>query len=139
MSSPINRTSLWILLWTLAVFPVAHADTLHVNCDLHQKIQKAINNLQQNAPLGPNTIVVSGSCQENIIIQSMDNLTLTTTNGASISDNSGGTLDVIAVIDSRRVSINGFTINGGANGVRCAKYSLCRFSGNTIQGSSGAG
>jgi len=139
----IKRRSFWLFLWTIAVFPiVAHAGTLYVNCGGHKgltQIQKAINLLQQAQTSGSNTILVSGSCKENITIQSLDNLTLTAQNGASITDASNGALDVIDVIDSRRVSINGFTINGGANGVVCNNYSLCRFSANTIQNSVGTG
>src|SRR5262249_14822579 len=103
------------------------------------QIQKAVNLLRQTETSGSNTILVSGSCKENITIQSLDNLTLTAQSGASITDASNGTLDVIDVIDSRRVSINGFTISGGANGVACFDASLCRFSGNTVQGSANYG
>lgn len=114
-----KKLSSWVFLWTLAVFPVAaQAATLHVNCDANKgltRIQEAINILQQTTSGGPNTIVVTGSCKENV------------------------SLDVIEVADSRRVSINGFTINGGANGVVCFDASLCRFSGNTVQGSANYG
>jgi hypothetical protein len=104
-----------------------------MNCASKRAIQRAIDILQQGGSEGPNTVLVSGSCKENITIQSMDNLTLTAQNGASITDPSHGNLDVIDIVDSRRVSINGFTINGGAVGVRCGNYSLCRFNSNTIQ------
>ena len=136
----LKRTAhFWVLMGTLAVSPIgANAGTLHVNCDSKKgltQIQKAVNLLHQAESGGTNTVLVSGSCKENITIQSMDNLTLTAQNGASITDPSGGTLDVIDVFDSRRVSLNGFVINGGANGVVCADSNLCRFSGNTVQGS----
>jgi len=131
-----------VLCAVIALPVLAHAGTLYVNCGAHKgltQIQKAINLLQQTEISTANTIAVSGSCQENITIQSMDNLTLTAQNGASITDASNGTLDVMDIIDSRRVSINGFTIDGGANGVVCTNYSLCRFTANTIQNSAGAG
>jgi hypothetical protein len=132
-----------LLIWALAFFPLAaHAGTLHVNCDSKKgltRIQRAIEILQQGGSEGSNTILVSGSCRENITIQSTDNLTLTAQNGASITDSSNGNLDVIDIVDSRRVSINGFTINGGAVGILCGGYSLCRFSANTIQNSPGFG
>jgi hypothetical protein len=143
MRTLIQKTYLLVLLWTLAGFPsVVHAGTLHVNCDGTRgltRIQNAINILQRGGSEGPNTILVSGSCKENVTIQNMDNLTLTAENGASVTDPSNGNLDVIDIFDSRRVSINSFTINGGANGVVCADASLCRFSGNTVQGSPGYG
>jgi hypothetical protein len=121
---------------------VAQASTLRVNCDASKgltHIQQAIKFFQQTEHPGANTILVFGRCKENIVIQSMDNLTLTAQNGASITDASNGTLDVMDVIDSRRVSVNGFTINGGANGVACFDASLCRFSGNTVQASANYG
>ena len=143
MHSPTRKVYVKSILCALVAFPVlAHAGTLYVNCGAHKgltQIQKAVNLLQQSAISGANTIVVSGSCQENITIQSMDNLTLTAQNRASITDASGGSLDVIDIFDSHRVSLNGFSINGGANGVVCADASLCRFSGNTVQASSGYG
>src|ERR1700741_3898646 len=110
----IKRLSFWLFLWTISVLPpVAQAATLHVNCDANKgltRIQKAGNILQQTAPEGPNTIVVTGSCKENITIQSMDNLMLTAQNGASITDPSNASLDVIDIADSHRVSISGLTI-----------------------------
>ena len=131
------------LVYALLRLPVfAHAGTLYVNCDGRKgltQVQKAINLLQQSETSGSNTIMVSGSCKENITIQSMDNLTLTAQNGASITDPSNGSLDVIDIADSRRVSLNGFTINGGANGVVCFDGSLCRLKGNTVQGSANYG
>lgn len=137
MQTQIRKAYFGVLMCTVVVLPlVAHAGTLHVNCDSTQglrRIQKAINILRQAGFEGSNTILVSGSCRENITIQSMDNLTLTAENGASITDPSHGNLDVIDIVDSRRVSVNGFTINGGATGVLCGGYSLCRFSANTIQ------
>ena len=143
MPALTRKTYFVVLIWAVAMFPlVAQAGTLHVNCDGSKgltRIQKAINILQQAGSEGPNTILVSGSCKENITIQSMDNLTLTAQNGASITDPSNGSIDVIDIADSRRVSINGFTINGGASGVVCFDASLCRFSGNTVQGSAGYG
>lgn len=59
--------------------------------------------------------------------------------GASISDPSGGNLDVIDVFDSHDFSLQGFTINGGSTSVFCGDFSVCRFSGNTVQGSAGGG
>ena len=138
MHTLINTTIRWFL-WTVVLLPViTNAETLRVNCDSDKglsRISKAINLLQKSGAGGPNTILVSGSCKENVVIQSMDNLTLTAQNRASISDRSQSNADVIDIADSRRVSISGFTISGGANGVVCAGASLCRFSENTVQGS----
>jgi len=142
MHSLISKLYVKSALLALAFPVLAYAVTLHVNCGGHSgltHIQQAINLLQKTGTSGSGTILVSGSCKENITIQSLDNLTLTAENGASISDNSGGTLDVMDIIDSHRVSINGFAISGGANGVVCTDASVCRLSGNAFRASSGYG
>jgi hypothetical protein len=64
----------------------------------------------------------------------MDRLTLIARKGASITDRSGGTLAVVDIEDSQKVTLQGFTINGGAQGILCDTASLCYLTGNTIQG-----
>jgi hypothetical protein len=139
MKRGMQTTYLWVFVWSSLLFPMAaNAGTLHVNCDSKKgltRISQAISILQHDESQGSRTILVSGTCNENVVIQSLDNLTLTAQGGASINDSSGGNADVVDIGDSRRVSIRGFTINGGANGVVCSGASLCRFNGNTVQGS----
>ncbi len=146
MSIVSIRTSLIAPALVLLMGSVAQASTLWVNCGEKNglnSIATALKLLQSPLAIGPNTINVSGACRENVVIQSIDRLTLTAVNGASVSDASGGTLDVIFIGDSRDVAINGFTINAGAganaNGISCNDYSLCRLSGNVIQGAGNGG
>lgn len=40
-------------------------------------------------------------------------------------------------MDSTRITIQGFTINGGIYGIFCADQSICRLKGNTIEGDVG--
>jgi hypothetical protein len=116
---------------------VAHAATLYVHCESGGGLNsigaalKALGNSEESH--GPSTINVSGACHENVTIQSMDHLTLTAINGASISDISSGALDVVDVNDSSEVTIAGFTINGGNIGIGCGG-SLCRLTNDTVQG-----
>jgi len=117
----------------------AQASNLRVNCDKHESIDKALHVLAISNPQGPNTIAISGSCQANFVIQSMDRLTLITKTGGSITDSSGGSLAVVDIEDSQRVTLQGFTINGGAQGILCSTASLCYLTGNTIQGPGGFG
>jgi hypothetical protein len=84
-------------------------------------------------PEGPNTINVSGSCNENVVIQSFGRLTLNAFDGASINDASGGARFVVDIEDSTDVTLQGFTISGGDVGVFCGDFSVCRFKNNTIQ------
>jgi hypothetical protein len=84
-----------------------------------------------------NTVTVSGSCHENILIQGFDRLTLITTTGATINDASGGQSAVVHIEDSSSVNLEGFTIRGGADGVLCDTASVCSLTGNTVEGSTG--
>jgi hypothetical protein len=124
----------------------AQAATLWVHCGATTgltSISAAVKALQSFESERPNTINVSGACHENVVIQSMDRLTLNAVNGASVSDASGGTLDVISIQDSRDVAINGFRVYAGsgvnANGVVCGDFSTCRLSRNVIQGAGSGG
>jgi len=125
----------------------AQATTLWVNCGGKEgftSIGAALKVLQNHGSEGPATINVSGACHENVVVQSIDRLTLTALNGASVSDASGGTLDVIYIGDSRDVAINGFRVSAtsgpaGTNGISCNDFSICRLSGNVIQGAAGGG
>lgn len=119
---------------------VANAANVNVNCNLPGPFGKINTALKFLNPSGPNTITVTGTCKENLFIQGFDRLTLVASPGAAITDASGGQQwAVIFIKDSRRVSIQGFTISGGNVGVRCEDYSLCRFSGNTITGTAQRG
>ena len=88
-------------------------------------------------PAVQNTITVSGACNENVSLQGFDRLTLITTTGATINDASGGQLPVLDIEDSRRVTVQGFNINGGADGIVCGSASVCYITGNTVQSSAG--
>ena len=117
----------------------AQAANLSVNCDKHESISKVLRLLAKTNPQGPNRVTVSGSCEGNLVIQSMDRLTLITETGASISDRSDGNLAVVDIEDSHSVTVQGFTINGGSGGVLCDTTSVCYLTGNTIQDGAGTG
>ncbi len=115
----------------------ARAANLTVNCDKNKTIHAALGLLAATNPEGPNTITVLGSCKENVVVQRLDRLTLITKTGASISDSSGGTLAVVDIESSQNVTLQGFTINGGVDGVACTTASVCYLTGNTVQSSVG--
>src|SRR5438270_284548 len=108
----------------------AEAANLTVNCDKKQTISETLKVLAVGHPQAPHTLSVVGSCRENILIQSVDHLTLIAKNGASITDSSGGTLAVVDIEDSHSVTLQGFTINGGTAGVSCGTSSICYLTGN---------
>src|SRR5437763_10260346 len=112
----------------------AQAANLSVNCDKHESIRKILHLLATANPQGPNTITVSGSCTGNFVIRSIDRLTLIANKSASITDQSNGSLPVLDIEDSHSVTVQGFTINGGAQGISCSTASVCYLTRNTIQG-----
>lgn len=126
----------FLLVAIVATNQYAQAANFSVNCDKHESISKVLRLLAKTNPLGPNTITVSGSCRGNFVIKSMDRLTLITRNGASITDRSNGSLAVVDIEDSRSVTLQGFTINGGDGGIGilCSTASVCYLTGNSIQG-----
>jgi parallel beta-helix repeat protein len=117
----------------------AEAAHLTVNCDKKETIRESLKLLAVAHPQGPNTLSVVGNCSENILIQSVDRLTLIAKNGASITDSSNGSLAVVDIEDSRSVTLQGFTITGGSPGVSCGSSSVCYLTGNTVQDSAGVG
>jgi hypothetical protein len=127
-----------LLLALLPIFLLgltAQALTFTVDCRLatHLPINAVVAKIAARNPFGPNTITVTGNCHENVVISSLDNLTLQASSlGATITDASSGTLDTVVVVDSGRFALNGFTINGSVN---CANNAVCRLAGNTIQNS----
>src|SRR5882757_9388119 len=128
----------FVLMAIGAASQSVQATNVSVNCDKHESVSKALRLLDNTNPQGPNKITVSGGCNENLVIQSMDRLTLITGNGASITDSSGGSSAVVDVEDSRSVTVQGFIINGGGGGVTCGSASVCYLTGNTIQDGVGA-
>jgi len=134
MRQRARTLALFLLVSIGAASQHAQAVNLSVNCDKHESIRKALRLLATSNPQGPNKITVSGSCKGNFVIQSMDRLTLITKTGASITDDSNGALTVVDIENSQRVTLQGFTIIGGAQAIQCSTASLCYLTGNTIQG-----
>jgi hypothetical protein len=128
-----------LLVASGAASQCAQAANLTVNCDKHESISKVLRLLAKTNPVGPNIVTVSGGCSENLVIRSMDRLTLITKTGASITDGSEGNSVVVDIEDSHSVTVQGFTINGGSGGILCNTTSVCYLTGNTIQDAAGIG
>src|SRR3974390_1661508 len=89
-------------------------NTLYVHCGASSglnSIGAALKALQHSEDSGPSTINVSGACHENVLIQNIDRLTVAGSHGASITDASGDTADVVDIRNSN-VTITGMTIDG---------------------------
>jgi hypothetical protein len=143
MQGLVRNTALaWAAMVLVVVPGTARAATLKVACgqkSTFPTINSALKALSSFSPQGPNTVEVSGSCHENVVIQGFNRLTLIAKPGASINDASGGVAFVVDIEDSTDVSLRDLTVNGGYIGVFCGNFSICRFDGDTIQGASQAG
>jgi len=112
------------------------SSTFKVDCNKNGSINAELAMLTNTSMTRGVTILVSGTCNENVLIQGFDRLNLVTASlGTSINDQSQGTKATVDIEDSQNVTVHGFTINGGAFGVVCGSTSLCYLSGNTIQSS----
>ena len=114
-----------ILLILALILPFsAQAVTFNVNCDKPGPIGKISTYLKLANALDATTIKVSGTCPENIQINSLDRLSLIAMPGATLQDASNGAQPVILITDSRRITVQGFTITGGTTGISCVYKSL---------------
>lgn len=136
-----RQYSSWLpVLVCLVVLSVsALGVNLKVRCGGKSPTNTITGALRLLDPQGPNTLTVSGTCNENVVIQSFDRLTLIALPGASIVDTTNGKGVVLDILDSHRVTVSGFTIVGGLDGIVCDSFSTCYFSNNTVQGSADAG
>ena len=116
----------------------ANAATLYVHCGTNSaptSIGAALQEMKGSNDASTKTIIVTGACSENVLIKDLGRVTIVGISGASITDASNGTRDVIAV-DNSNVTLSGLTINGSANtdGVDCYDGSHCILIGGTVQG-----
>jgi len=119
-----------IVLGLLA--PDVDAADSKVNCNSQGANGKIAAVLSRLDPSATNVVHVSGSCHENLVIQGFNRLSLIAMPGAIVEDASGGTLAVISIADSH-VTLQGFIIRGGSNGVLCQHLSSCFFVGDTVE------
>lgn len=116
----------------------AYAKDVSVDCNDPKKnnsIQAALDKLDKQ---GPHTITVSGACFEFVAIRDFDLLNLVAKPGASINDPTPAAPPpqniVLTINTSRMVLVDGFTINGGFNGIGCFAFASCSLRNNTVQG-----
>lgn len=123
------------VLSALFVVPMS-ARTVTVNCS-ESTISKVLKNLD---PQSSNTIRVLGTCQDSIGIYDFAQLTITGVNaeGKKAVIKGSSTSPVLWIVGSH-VHLTNLTIDGGIYGVMCREFSVCVFSGNTIQNTNGNG
>lgn len=129
-----------------AIFVASAAGAADVSVNCGAKKNNSINAaLAQLAKGGPNTVRVSGTCNEAVAIDGFDRLTLLGNPTATINDptpDQGPDFEdtaVVRVSDSDRVVIQGISVNGGFQGIVCQSFSICRIQDVHVQGALNTG
>jgi hypothetical protein len=123
---------LLIPVMVMAVASPALAGTLKVNCNRGGTITKALENARPG-----DTIRVTGTCKERVTITT-DRLTLDG-QGSAILDGGGGfkagpVFEGVVTIDGARgVTITGFTIQHGPDGITCKRGAACLVRNSILQ------
>ncbi len=117
---------------------IPHPNAIQFNCNnvQHLLLSSFLAGLD---PDEASTIVVSGTCNDNLHINGINRLTLLGAPGATINDASGGNDFVVTATNTLTFDFEGFTINGGGAGFGCLSHSTCLLAGNIIQNSLGTG
>ena len=117
-------------LWILS--SVAEAATIEVDCS-SATLQAAIEKAKPG-----DTLLVSGTCKENLVIhEEVARITLDGQGKATVNgpDASKSTIEV----RGRGITIKGFTVTGGRNGMNVTWGGQAVIEGNTVQGVPGFG
>jgi hypothetical protein len=110
-----------------------------VNCDKGDKINKLLNTIARAGAQTPITINVSGTCKESVLIQNFDRLTLNARPGAVIIGPSKNVNAAVTISNSSFVTLQGFLIQNGVNGVACAQNRICNLTGLTVENATDEG
>jgi hypothetical protein len=87
----------------------------------------------------PTTLLISGTCHENVVIRGLNNVTLQGNPTATIDGGSDPNVGTVAVIGSLNISLNNLTMTGGGQGVGCLGVSYCLLNQVTVENSLGDG
>lgn len=137
----LKLTSLWSLVVFMVLFnvapPVVQAETKKRTCGPQpgQQLQHFLDELNPG-----DTLLVSGTCNENVVIgEGRRNIALDGQGSATINGPDSG--EPTVNIRGRRITIRGFTITGGREGIHTHRGGSAIIDGNTIQnvGTSGIG
>ena len=122
------------VLFTLcAMAASAQGSKFNINCDKGDKINKLLNTIAKSNAAPPVTINVSGTCKESVLIQNFDRLTLLTKSGAVIIGASKNVNAAVTIAGSSKVTLDGFLIQSGLDGVTCAENSVCNLNNLTVE------
>lgn len=112
---------------------IAEATTKKVTCNPKKSLNSTIAKLKPG-----DTLLVSGTCNENVVVGSeLSRITLDG-QGTAIINGPDATANTI-VIRGRNITIKGFTITGGSRGIQVNRGAEATIDGNTIESTGGQG
>jgi parallel beta-helix repeat protein len=112
----------------LLLLPTSAAAQVHVHCDEGQSLQRAINVSRDRE-----TILVSGTCDENVTIPAgKDRMTLDGGGTATIRGGLDPTSAAVS-ISGRDITIRAFTITARQDEIEVARGGSATIDGNTIR------
>jgi len=118
------------LFWMLS--SVGEAATIQVDCS-SASLQAAIDKAKPG-----DTLVVSGTCKENLVIhEEVARITLDGQGKATIDGPDAGKRTI--EVRGRGITIKGFTVTGGSSGINVTVGGQAVIDGNTVQGAAGSG
>jgi len=105
-----------------------------VNCGNQEANVKTVaDGLKLLGNARPAVLLISGTCHENVIITSLDRITLEGNPTATIDGGSDPNVSTVFIADSRNVQLTSLTITGGGDGLDCVQQSYCLLNQVTVQ------
>lgn len=135
----MKRLFFAVVLVACAIPATAAGSRFNVNCDRGEKINKLLNTITKAGAVPPITINVSGTCKESVLIQNFDRLTLQTKTGAVIIGPPKTVNAAVTILQSTYVTVQGFLIQGGSDGLDCLENSICNLNELTVENSTNGG
>ena len=125
-----------VCVFSASVLPSAlSAKTVTVNCNSGMTVSNALKELR---PTEENSIRVIGICHEEVDIENFAQLSIIGIGAGSARAVMKGAADTpVFWIVGSHVRLTNLIIDGGQFGVMCREFSVCRFSGNTVENTTG--
>lgn len=125
--------------WATFASPAYANVTKTVQCsnpadeDTYRTISSGLEALARVATTGSKTLLISGTCNENVTVNGFSYLTLQGNPTATINGQDLASNVALLISDSQDIVVNNISVVGGAD---CDDHSLCRFNNDTFQGAS---
>jgi parallel beta-helix repeat protein len=120
-----------VVLWLLT--SPAHAATIKLNCSAKDTIGNMVKKLKPG-----DTLSVTGTCNENLVIP--EEITRIVLDGQGKATISGSDVSIPTIaVNGRGITIKGFTVTGGRDGIVVSRGGQAVINGNTIQGTARIG